>query len=177
VEKRILDATCGGRTIWTPENKDREDTLYIDERKKEDGFAGQEGRNYGIHPDELADFTDLDYPDESFKLVVFDPPHVIKEGGEPAGYVEKNYGVLDEENWKETIAEGFRELWRVLESEGVLVFKFADNDAYWSHVTELFPVEPLFGTTTKQRSNMETRWFVFFKAKNFEKTSGDFQDG
>ena len=167
MQNKILDATCGGRTIWTPDNKDRDDVLYIDKREKENGFAGQENRSYGINPDEVKDFRDLPYSDNSFKLVVFDPPHVIKEDGEPNGYVQKNYGVLDKENWKETLKQGFSELWRVLESDGFLVFKFADNDAYWTEVMDLFPVDPLFGTTTKQRSNIQTRWFVFFKTGDY----------
>jgi len=32
-EQEILDATCGGRSSWHPENKDRDDTLYIDKRE------------------------------------------------------------------------------------------------------------------------------------------------
>jgi len=33
-----------------------------------------------IKPDVLADFTNLPFPDESFSLVVFDPPHHTASG-------------------------------------------------------------------------------------------------
>ncbi len=162
-EEEILDATCGGRSIWLEGNKDREDTLYVDIRGSY--TTKQSGRNYSIEPDEVQDFRDLDYEDGSFNVVVFDPPHLVKEGGMDnlSGYLENNYGALNKESWKEDIAQGFEELWKVLADKGVLVFKFADNDIYWSELVDLFPVNPLLGTTTKQRSNMETRWFVFYK--------------
>jgi len=34
--KCILDATCGGRTIWHDKNKHNPNTLYIDIRKEID---------------------------------------------------------------------------------------------------------------------------------------------
>ena len=33
-----------------------------------------------IAPDLLADFTDLPFPDNTFALVVFDPPHFERNG-------------------------------------------------------------------------------------------------
>ncbi|AFH21870.1 putative methyltransferase [environmental Halophage eHP-11] len=153
------------RTIWTEDNKDRDDTLYVDKREREPGFAGQEGRTYGVDPDEIQDFRDLEYDDETFNLVVFDPPHVIKDGGMESlsGYIEKNYGALCAETWQSDIRAGFEELWRVLAPGGTLAFKFADNAADWGEVLDLAPVEPLFGTTNKQRNGVETRWFLFYK--------------
>jgi hypothetical protein len=166
--ENILDATCGGRSIWHPENKDREDTLYIDKRRENPGFTGQEGRTYAVQPDEIQDFRDLPYSDESFKLVVFDPPHVIKENGMEnlSGYVEKSYGALDAETWQHDIRKGFEELFRVLETGGTLVFKFADNAVDFKEVLDLAPVDPLLGTMTKKKSSKcENRWFVFQKTE------------
>jgi len=168
----ILDATCGGRAIWHPQNKDRDDTLYIDKRELE--TLGREDfgcapRNYNIDPDEVQDFRDLPYPDESFSLVVFDPPHAIRSDGMQTlrGVVTKQYGALHAETWQADIQAGFEELWRVLEDGGALIFKFADESADFDKVLELAPTEPLFGTSVND-GTVETRWFVFYKTKDSE---------
>jgi len=84
-DKEILDATCGGRSIWHPENKDHDNTLYVDRREEAPGFTtdGYDGHyeSYSVEPDEVQDFRDLPYEDEKFNLIVFDPPHVVKDGG------------------------------------------------------------------------------------------------
>lgn len=165
VEEDILDATCGGRSIWLPGNKQNENTLYIDQREREPGFTGQEGRTFSVEPDEVQDFRDLPYDDESFSLVVFDPPHLIRKDGmeQLTGYITKSYGALHAETWQSDLRRGFEELWRVLKPAGTLVFKFADNDVDFRDVIDLAPVDPLFGTTTKKNSKVENRWFVFHK--------------
>ena len=81
--KRILDVTCGNRAIWFQKNEPH--TIYCDKRKEEhrkrfgktmklDGTQSE--RYLNINPDVQCDFTDLPFADESFSLVVFDPPHV-----------------------------------------------------------------------------------------------------
>jgi len=161
----ILDATCGGRSIWLPDQKENDRTLFIDKREREPGFTGQEGRTYSVEPDEVQDFRDLPYGDEAFSLVVFDPPHLMRDDGmeQLTGYITKSYGALHAETWQSDLRAGFEELWRVLEPSGTLVFKFADNAVDFSKVLELAPRSPLFGTTTKKNSKCENRWFVFHK--------------
>ena len=163
-DEQILDATCGGRSIWYPGQKDNDDTLYIDRREEPPEFHGQEGRTYEVSPDEVADFRDLPYSDASFNLIVFDPPHETRDGGMDAltGYVTKKYGALEAETWQEDLRAGFDELWRVLSPGGTLVFKFNDISVDFTKVVSLAPQDPLFGTTSK-KGNTETRWFVFYK--------------
>lgn len=174
MSEQILDATSGGRSIWLPEHKDNENTLFIDCREREPGFTGQEGRTFSVEPDEVQDFRDLPHEDESFNLVVFDPPHVIREDGmeQLSGYVLKSYGALHAETWQSDLSQGFDELWRVLKPGGTMVFKFADNDVDFSDVLDLAPRDPLFGTTTKKTSKCENRWFVFYKPTDNANQSG-----
>ena len=173
-DEDILDATCGGRSIWHPENKDHDDTLYVDRREEPDGFTteGYEGHyeSYSVDPDDVQDFRNLPYKDGSFDLVVFDPPHVVKSGGMEAlnGAVQRKYGALEAETWQADLRAGFEELFRVLRAGGTLCFKFADNAADWQEVLELAPRAPLFGTTNTKRTGVETRWFVFRKPREEE---------
>lgn len=166
-EHEILDATCGGRSIWCDGQKDHENTLYIDRREvSPDEFKH---RNYSVEPDEIQDFRDLPYPDGSFNLVVFDPPHKKLANGMDSitGVMNRQYGALHAETWQSDIRAGFEELWRVLSPAGTLVFKFAENQIPFDDILSLAPAEPLFGTTTKNTKNgVHTRWFVFYKEES-----------
>jgi SAM-dependent methyltransferase len=169
-DKDILDATCGGRSIWHPENKDRDDTLYIDRRQEDAGFqhADYDDLNmnpgYEVAPDEQQDFRDLPYADAEFNLIVFDPPHAVRSDGMETlrGVVTKKYGALHAETWQADLEAGFNELFRVLKPGGTLVFKFADESADFDEVLSLAPTDPLFGTSVND-GTVETRWFVFHK--------------
>jgi len=167
--EEILDATCGGRSIWHPENKDRDDTLYVDKREKAEGFVNEGidtdvNKEYSIEPDEVQDYRDLPYEDESFNLIVFDPPHTVRSGGMETltGVQERKWGALHGEQWQSDLTDGFDELFRVLSPGGTLIFKFADRAVDFSDVLACSPRQPLFGTSVYD-GTVETRWFVFYK--------------
>jgi len=159
---RILDATCGGRSIWLDEHKANDNTIYVDRRQEEPGFHGHEGRTYGVNPNLLADNRRLPFQSDTFDLAVFDPPYVLRDDGmkQLSGFVIKKYGALKAETWQDDLHKSVCELFRVLTDAGTLMFKFADVETDWKDVLDVLPVDPLFGTTTKKTSNQETRWFT-----------------
>jgi hypothetical protein len=125
--KIILDACCGSRMFWF--DKKQNNTLFCDIRSYDKGFIDNRF-NRELHPDMIMDFREMDFPDKSFKLVVFDPPHLI---GKPDGCrMTKTYGSLNKETWQSDIKKGFDECWRVLEDYGVLIFKWSNCDR-WSN--------------------------------------------
>jgi len=139
-------------------DKKHPDTLYIDNRQLElTQFTN--GQHFSIEPDVVMDFRALDFPDDSFPLVVFDPPHLVRAG--MTGWMTKKYGCLSKETWRDDIREGFSECFRVLKPNGTLIFKWNENDIPLKEVLALAPQQPLFGNRTPERQ--KTHWLVFIK--------------
>ena len=159
-DKFILDATAGFRMMWF--NKKHPHSLYVDNRVE-------------CNPDELQDFRHLPYPDESFNLVVFDPPHKIMSDASAKGNVLlKNFGRLLPETWSRDLEQGLSECYRVLTQLGVLIFKWHECDKTLIEIEQYFPCKPLFGqktNTTKGRNKgkggirkpANTYWLCFMK--------------
>ena len=156
-KKVILDACCGGKYFWF--DKNHKNTVYMDKRRVEKG-AIPEQPNWSCEPDVIGDYRDTDFEDKSFKLIVWDIPHKLRN---TSGLITKKYGYLGE-NWREDTAKGFKELWRILDDYGVLIFKYADLNVSVREMLSLFPEEPLFGTKSKKGVN-NTYWFCFMKIK------------
>lgn len=152
--KKIIDVCCGSRMFWF--NKRNPNVVFTDIR--EESHILCDGRKLEIKPDEIMDFRDIKYPSKSFKLVVFDPPHLQKLGKN--SWMAKKYGVL-EENWREDIARGFSECMRILDDFGVLIFKWNTRDIKIKELIAVIGQEPLFGHTTK--SGGETIWMCFMR--------------
>lgn len=164
--KTILDPCCGSRAMWF--ERDHPDVAYGDRRAESVTVTDRShGRTDGtrtlrIEPDVLLDFRALPYPDETFRLVAFDPPHLRRTG--PRSWMAAKYGRLSD-NWREDLRQGFAECFRVLESEGVLVFKWNETQVRVSEVLALTPQRPLFGQVSG-RGGL-THWLVFMKASGF----------
>lgn len=141
--KPILDACCGSRMFWF--DKENPAVLFCDNR--EASFSRSWGeydsvRHIEIHPDMVCDFTALPFLDKSFKLVVFDPPH-LKHVGETS-WLAMKYGRLDD-NWPEMLRDGFSECMRVLDDYGTLIFKWNEYQIPTRKVIEAIGQQPLFG--------------------------------
>lgn len=158
--KKILDMTCGSRTIWF--NKHHPDAVYVDKRwLDEEGIFGKSCtslHHIHVHPDVQCDFTDLPFEDDTFNLVVFDPPHLIK--AKETAWLVKKYGKL-EEGWQDMLHDGFREGMRVLQPDGVMVFKWAESHIPAQDVWKAIGRKPLFGHHSGKKSG--TFWGIFMK--------------
>jgi hypothetical protein len=157
-DKYILDACCSVKAMWY--NKNHPNAVYIDIREEPDGFIGY-GRKEGIHPDYIMDFRKMEFPDKSFKLVVFEPPHLSELG--KTSMFRKRFGCLNAETWQADLKMAFNECWRVLEDYGILVFKWSNSEIPFKKVLKLAPAEPLFYNITNNKATSVTKWFCFMK--------------
>lgn len=117
----MLDASCAGRHIWI--DKSRSDVVYVDRRIVPRG-AIPVRPNWCVVPDICADFTMLPFPASIFHLVVFDPPHIIRDRPSRS-YLRTKYGEMRSDSWRRTIYTGFCECWRVLRDGGTLHMKWS----------------------------------------------------
>lgn len=161
MEKKILDVTCGSRTIWF--NKTHPAAVYCDSRRE--SYTGiwkstknDSERQCVIAPDIQCDFTDLPFADDTFALVVFDPPHLERAGEN--SWMRKKYGVLSD-NWPQMLHDGFHECMRVLKPDGVLIFKWSEVQIEAKKVWEAIGEKPLFGHRSGKQA--KTFWGCFMK--------------
>ena len=155
--KQILDVACGGKMFYFDKTDSR--VLFCDKRKIKTTLC--DGREYEVKTDILADFTNLPSADNSFKLVVFDPPHLLHNtDSEITGWQQIKYGALHGD-WRMELKKGFAECFRVLEPSGVLIFKWNETDILVNEILKLTDQKPVFGHKSGKRSN--THWICFMK--------------
>jgi len=167
-DKFILDATAGFRMMWF--NKKHPNTIYLDCRPE-------------CEPDIVGDFRDLkQFPDETFRLIVFDPPHIIRKTRFCTMSMVRTFGSLEPDTWAEDLKKGFRELWRILKPFGILILKWSNHQINSNDVIKLAPEKPLFyqissnlyrGGSRKRAlhgmDRVQTLWFCFMKIPEKEK--------
>lgn len=153
-DKKILDVCCGPRMMWF--DKKNPSAVFMDIRKE--SFIACDGRLVEVDPDLIGDFRNIPFPDESFKLVVMDPPHFNSLGNN--SFTAQKYGKLFS-TWQTDLKEGFDECMRVLSENGILIFKWNEHQIPVSKLIEIFEVEPLFGHKSGKAS--KTHWLCFMK--------------
>lgn len=158
MSKTVLDACCGGRMFWY--EKAHPNTVYMDVRVVQAGaFPNGWNPNWSVQPDLVADFKKMPFPDRHFKMVVFDPPHLT--WGDSESVMNKRYGLLDKATWREDLAAGFRECWRVLDHHGTLIVKWSEASIRVGDLRPLLPAPPLFGHRSGKTG--KTIWMSFLK--------------
>lgn len=153
--KRILDVCCGGRMFWF--NKENPAAVYMDNRVYEEDLCN--GQHFVVNPDIIGDFRSIPFEDNTFSLVVFDPPHLLRAGEK--SWLAKKYGRLNEKSWRTDITQGFKECFRVLKPGGVLIFKWNEIDIKTSEILKCTPFQPLFGH--RSGKHHKTQWICFMK--------------
>ena len=156
----VLDACCGSRMFWFDRSDER--VVFVDKRREThvlpDKSSKGGSRTLVVDPDIQADFTALPFADETFAMVVFDPPHLIRNGRK--GWLAKKYGKLEGE-WEEEIRQGFSECFRVLKPDGTLIFKWNEHEVPVSKILALTPESPLVGNRCGKTA--KSHWIVFMK--------------
>ena len=142
---QVLDACCGSKMFWF--DNDHQSTVFSDCRYEthelKDASSKGGSRMLHIRPGVIADFTALPFYDETFSMVIFDPPHFMRNGKN--GWMAKKYGTLNRETWQGDLRRGFRECFRVCKPFGTVLFKWNENEVPVAKVIHLSGREPLIG--------------------------------
>lgn len=152
--KYILDACCGSKMFYF--NKENKNVIFMDNRQVSEILC--DGRKLEIKPDIIADFRKMPFDDNTFKIVIFDPPHLINAGDQ--SWLAKKYGKLSKDSWQADIRQGFSECMRVLDIYGVLIFKWNEEQIKLKEILNVINYQPLFGN-----KRAKTHWLVFVKEK------------
>lgn len=157
-EKKIIDVCCGLKMFWFDKNNSA--TEFCDNRTitKTEYYPN---RYIEISPDTVCDFTNLPFPDNTFYLAVFDPPHLERVGESSIMFIK--YGKL-KGDWRTMLSSGFDECMRVLKPNGVLIFKWSEVQIPLSEILPLFNQDPLFGNRRIAKNN-KTHWLCFMKGE------------
>ncbi len=100
--------------------------------------------NPACKPDILADNGDMPCCDESFDVIVYDPPHIPNQGSDRSKDFNDRFGLIVKSpaekgyNLSHTFPPFLKEAYRVLRKNGVLFCKIADyvhgHRFQWAHV-------------------------------------------
>ncbi|WP_251854515.1 class I SAM-dependent methyltransferase [Enterococcus italicus] len=148
---KILDACCGSRMFWF--DKQNPDVTFMDIRQEYEELPS--GHIINVNPDVVADFRSMPFEDNTYDMVVFDPPHLLRAGKK--SWLAKKYGRLDN-NWPNDIHQGFVECMRVLKPNGTMIFKWNEEQIKLKDILATIDFKPLFGN-----KRAKTHWLVFVK--------------
>jgi SAM-dependent methyltransferase len=178
---KILDATVNRGRFWKG-SKRQVTGLDIDPRYR---------------PTVVGDNANMPFPNESFDVVVYDPPHIPNQGKDKSKDFNTRFGLVlrsSKENhytFSHTFPPFVKEAYRVLKPEGILLCKIADyvhhHKYQWAHIefinaalaASLTPcdciikirkgpiIDPKWKTAHHSR-RQHCYWLVFRKSKKCE---------
>lgn len=154
MQKPILDPCCGSKMFYF----DKNNPLVLFGDCRSENLTMYNGRNLVVDPDEIIDVTSLPYEDNSFNLVVLDPPHLIRAGSRC--YMAQKYGKLPKD-YQSFLKKAFNECMRVLKSGHVLIFKWNEYQISVKEILSCVKSTPILGNRCGKAS--KTHWLVFYK--------------
>ena len=152
----ILDPASSMRSFYFDKKDNR--VVFGDIREKETHLLTN-NQTIHIEPDEVMDFRAIPYPDETYQCVIFDPPHLLNLSEK--SWMRKKYGVLDKDTWQDDLTKGFAECFRVLKTNGTLIFKWNETSIALKDILKLTDQKPVLGHPSGKR--MGTHWVLFIK--------------
>jgi hypothetical protein len=156
---KLLDPCCGSRMFHF--DHQNPNVMFGDVRSENHILS--DGRSLEVNPDIEMDFRNMPFDCGQFKLVVFDPPHLIRAGKK--SWLAMKYGKLNQD-WREDLRKGFNECFRVLATAGVLIFKWNETQIKVSEILALTDRKPWVGHPSGKRAN--THWICFMKEEKEE---------
>ena len=155
---KILDATAGFRGIWFEKNHPL--VTFLDKRSGKYYYMSKSGKKKCTHikPDIVCEWKDINYPDNHFDMVVFDPPHIIQDAN---CNMVVDYGNLSKKTWRNDLTIAFKQLFRILKQNGIFILKWNECDKPIDEIIKLCQYRALFGTRTGL--NNKNIWLVFVK--------------
>jgi SAM-dependent methyltransferase len=137
----ILDMTAGYRSMWL--QKEAENTIFVDIRRE-------------VKPTIVADSKLLPLRDGIFGLVVFDPPYKYFSTASRLAQIFGNFRMQDVIKLER---EGTEEAARVLQPEGLLLFKWGGSGRTTKSCLKLFSshFQPLIAHHLISRSKFGPR--------------------
>jgi len=150
----ILDATCGKRMMWF--NKFYKDCVYMDIRRE-------------VGPDLVADFRMLPFPDETFDLIVFDPPHTITGHG----IFRRKFGGLQSDTIHIDLYRAAKELFRVLKPNGFLSLNGTRTATSLSQFYRYSPNFPFLDSEQRSEPNIAAQLTGLFLSNNLESVENE----
>ena len=166
-EAIILDATAGNRTMWDKKEDPR--ILFIDVES-----------DLSVKPDLIIDCTSTGFPNNSFNIIFFDPPHSYGRTKNTGVHQTPNYDIQKQRGWHTGAYYGFdkfstkralivfmhkaqKEFYRIIKPNGVLWFKWSEIHSTLDAVLPLFDKWELimkFEVAYQRRVKGNTTWWV-----------------
>ena len=154
--KTVLDPACSTRSFYFDKADER---VVFGDIRDDETHVLTNGQTIHIKPDEVMDFRAIPYPNSTFQMVIFDPPHRFNLS--PSSDFIKKYGVLSKQTWKADLAQGLAECFRVLKEGGTLVLKWSEVSVKLPEILALTDQKAVIGHRSGQR--MGTHWVLFMK--------------
>lgn len=161
---KILDASCSVKGMWYQKNNPH--TVFFDKRREKIRMpCGDNYRLVVVNPDIIGNWRSMPFKSESFDMVLWDPPFIIRRKGIIEGAITKKYGILYKESWKEDLRLSALELFRILRPEGTFILKWGDSGGKKKdEILKLMPYAPMFGSVAGNKGT--SHWILFIKYQN-----------